>query len=75
MKGRELPEQIKLGVMSRPCWVPMTPLARWSAPSRKPRPWPNACYTDPAWQALEYDRLFARTWFVAGLHTGHPESR
>ncbi len=28
---------------------------------------PNACYTDPAWQALENDRLFARTWFVAGF--------
>jgi choline monooxygenase len=28
---------------------------------------PNACYTEPAWQALEYDRLFARTWFVAGF--------
>jgi choline monooxygenase len=28
---------------------------------------PNVCYVDPAWQALEYDRLFARNWFVAGF--------
>ena len=28
---------------------------------------PNACYTSPAWQQLEFERLFARSWFVAGF--------
>ena len=28
---------------------------------------PNTCYTSPRWQELEYERLFARSWFVAGF--------
>ena len=28
---------------------------------------PNVCYTSAAWQKLEFERLFARSWFVAGF--------
>lgn len=28
---------------------------------------PNACYTDPAFLALENELLFARTWVAAGF--------
>lgn len=28
---------------------------------------PNVCYTSETWQRLEYERLFARSWFVAGF--------
>ena len=34
---------------------------------------PNVCYTSPAWQKLEFERLFARSWFVAGFVQDVPE--
>ncbi|MBT5432742.1 MAG: aromatic ring-hydroxylating dioxygenase subunit alpha [Rhodospirillaceae bacterium] len=34
---------------------------------------PNACYTDEAWQKLEFERLFARNWFVAGFVQDIPD--
>jgi len=35
---------------------------------------PNACYTTEAWQRLEYERLFARSWFVAGFTQDVPNA-
>ncbi|MDE0242458.1 MAG: aromatic ring-hydroxylating dioxygenase subunit alpha [bacterium] len=34
---------------------------------------PNACYTSAAWQKLEFERLFARSWFVVGFVQDVPE--
>ena len=34
---------------------------------------PNVCYTSQRWQELEYERLFARSWFVAGFSHEIPE--
>ncbi|MBN35673.1 MAG: hypothetical protein CMM46_13060 [Rhodospirillaceae bacterium] len=35
---------------------------------------PNVCYTSGAWQRLEQERLFGRSWFVAGFTQDIPNN-
>lgn len=47
--------------------------ARLAAPTADGTALPNACYTSGAWLALERERLFARTWMLAGFAHDIPE--
>ena len=47
-------------------------LASFRAPIGEGRGLPNRCYTDPAWLKLENERLFARTWMLAGFQHDVP---
>lgn len=42
-------------------------LARFDAPCGQGSGLPNRCYTSPAWLQAERERIFARTWMLAGF--------
>ena len=66
-------------VAQRPDWSDVEALAGADAldaldgPVGKAAALPNVCYTSGAWQNLEFERLFTRSWFVAGFVQDVPQ--
>ncbi len=66
-------------VAQRPAWSDVEALAGADAldalegPVGRASALPNVCYTSVAWQELEFERLFARSWFVAGFVQDVPQ--